>query len=64
MKFVTLFCAGLFFSAVSKAQSFAINTDGSTAKNSAIMDVKSNSKGMLVPQLFPDGNLMKEHNMD
>lgn len=33
------------------AQSFAINTDGSNADASAIFDVKSTSKGMLVPRM-------------
>jgi hypothetical protein len=33
------------------AQSFAINTDGSTANNSALLDVKSTTKGLLVPRM-------------
>lgn len=33
------------------AQSFSINTDGSTAHSSAMLDVKSNSKGILIPRL-------------
>lgn len=35
----------------SHAQSFAINTDGSTANSSAILDVKSTTKGMLIPRM-------------
>ncbi|MBU9936793.1 MAG: hypothetical protein KTQ13_09085, partial [Ferruginibacter sp.] len=35
----------------STAQSFAINTDGSTANASALLDVKSTDKGMLVPRM-------------
>jgi hypothetical protein len=37
--------------AISQAQSLAINTDGSTANNSAMLDIKSSSKGMLIPRL-------------
>jgi hypothetical protein len=33
------------------SQSFAINTDGSTADPSAILDVKSSTKGLLIPRL-------------
>ncbi|HMU72784.1 MAG TPA: hypothetical protein PKD93_08585, partial [Ferruginibacter sp.] len=33
------------------AQSVSINTDGSTAHGSAMLDVKSSSKGMLIPRL-------------
>ena len=35
----------------SNAQSFAINTDGSTAHASALLDVKSTTKGVLVPRM-------------
>jgi archaellum component FlaG (FlaF/FlaG flagellin family) len=37
------------FSIQSNAQSFAVNTDGSAAHSSAMLDVKSNNKGILVP---------------
>ena len=40
-----------FFKLTSFSQSFAINTDGSSANASAILDVKSNLKGMLVPRM-------------
>ena len=33
------------------AQSVSINTDGSTAHASALLDVKSTSKGVLVPRM-------------
>lgn len=33
------------------AQSFSINTDGSTANSSALLDIKSNTKGLLIPRL-------------
>jgi hypothetical protein len=39
------------FSHFCLAQSFAINTDGSTANSSAILDVKSTTKGMLIPRM-------------
>ena len=33
------------------AQNVAINSDGSTAHSSAMLDIKSNSKGMLIPRM-------------
>jgi hypothetical protein len=46
-----IFCVpmALFFYGA-KAQSVAINTDGSVANNSAMLDIKSYSKGMLIPR--------------
>ncbi|MFN8305800.1 MAG: hypothetical protein U0T79_03415 [Ferruginibacter sp.] len=41
----------LFFASPLLAQSVAINTDGSTANTSAILDVKSNTKGILIPRM-------------
>lgn len=41
----------LFFSYTGFSQSFSINTDGSIADTSAILDVKSTTKGILVPRL-------------
>lgn len=41
----------LIFLNNTSAQSIAINTDGSTADASAILDVKSTGKGMLIPRL-------------
>ena len=35
----------------STAQSFAVNTDGSSAHSSALLDVKSTAKGVLVPRM-------------
>ncbi|HRI23430.1 MAG TPA: hypothetical protein PLZ45_02085 [Ferruginibacter sp.] len=47
-----LFVAGLFFPFQhSTAQSLAINTDGSAANVSALLDVKSNTKGILIPRM-------------
>lgn len=36
---------------IGQAQSFAINADGSTANSSALLDVKSTTKGILIPRL-------------
>ena len=33
------------------SQSVAINTDGSTAHSSAILDIKSTNKGLLIPRM-------------
>ena len=35
----------------SAQQSVAINTDGTNADNSALLDIKSNSKGILIPRM-------------
>lgn len=40
-----------FIMSTTNAQSVAINTDGSTADATAILDVKSTSKGMLIPRM-------------
>lgn len=45
----TMMC--LMLVVLSKAQSVAINTDGSTANASAILDVKSTDKGVLIPRM-------------
>lgn len=39
------------FAQQAKAQSVAINTDGSTANASALLDVKSTQKGVLIPRM-------------
>lgn len=39
------------FAVLTKAQSISVNTDGSAADNSSILDVKSTTKGMLVPRM-------------
>lgn len=48
--FFFIFFSVLFFSKAN-AQSLAINTDGSTANASSILDVKSTAKGMLIPRM-------------
>ena len=45
------FALTLVFALNSNAQSVAINTDGSTADPSAILDLKSTNQGVLVPRL-------------
>jgi trimeric autotransporter adhesin len=51
MKKIT-FCISFFlFTLMGNAQSVAINTDGSTANTSSILDIKSITKGMLIPRL-------------
>jgi hypothetical protein len=48
-----IFAALLAFGigSVAQAQNVAINTDGTAADNSSILDVKSTDKGMLVPRM-------------
>ncbi len=52
-KFTTLFLFFLLLSAgyFSSAQNVGISTDGSTPDNSAMLDIKSTSKGMLIPRM-------------
>jgi hypothetical protein len=55
MKKMKLFCilAGSILACQSTfSQSLAVNTDGSTANPSAILDIKSTTKGMLVPRML------------
>jgi hypothetical protein len=51
MKSIYFFLLAVFFTAGVKAQSVAINTDGSTADPSAILDLKSTTKGLLLPRV-------------
>jgi trimeric autotransporter adhesin len=51
MKKVILSVILCFSLILANAQSVAINTDGSLADASALLDVKSSSKGMLVPRM-------------
>jgi hypothetical protein len=46
-----LFVAVLLIPVLLLGQSVAINNDGSAADNTALLDVKSNSKGILIPRL-------------
>jgi trimeric autotransporter adhesin len=51
-----LFIALLCLSFGSKAQNFGFNADGSRPHTSAMMDVKSPSKGMLIPRIALTGS--------
>lgn len=51
MKSIQLLFAALLLSLSSYSQSVGVNSDGSTPDNSAMLDVKSTSKGMLVPRM-------------
>lgn len=53
MKKTLLLCLTLLIliATASVAQSVAINTDGSTAGTSALLDVKSTDKGLLIPRM-------------
>ncbi|MCX6250938.1 MAG: hypothetical protein NTX61_09305 [Bacteroidetes bacterium] len=48
---IFIFIAMLMFNTVQLTAQVAINTDGSFPDNSAMLDVKSSSKGMLVPRM-------------
>ncbi|MES2648921.1 MAG: hypothetical protein V4717_18735 [Bacteroidota bacterium] len=50
-KFTILFCWSLLVFSTAKSQSVAISGDNSVADPSAILDVKSTSKGLLVPRM-------------
>ncbi|MFM6926286.1 MAG: hypothetical protein ACKOU7_12345, partial [Ferruginibacter sp.] len=51
MKQLLTIVACIFFIVKTDAQSVAINTDGSTAAASALLDIKSTGKGVLVPRM-------------
>lgn len=51
MKTLSLLIVAFLFSASVFSQSVGVNSDGSSPDNSAILDVKSTSKGMLVPRM-------------
>ncbi|HNF02758.1 MAG TPA: hypothetical protein PLH62_10240, partial [Ferruginibacter sp.] len=48
---LSLLVFSVFFNTRSAAQSLAINTDGSSANASALLDVKSTTKGILIPRM-------------
>jgi hypothetical protein len=50
MRYIFIFFSLFFFNKLI-SQSLAINTDGSTASSSALLDVKSTSKGLLLPRM-------------
>ena len=50
-KFFLLWKTVFIFSVVYAQQGVAINIDGSNADNSALLDIKSTAKGILIPRL-------------
>src|SRR5258705_10556409 len=50
-KFFLLWKTIFIFSIVQSQQGVAINTDGTNADNSALLNIKSSSKGILIPRL-------------
>jgi polyhydroxybutyrate depolymerase len=52
MKKLPLIFGLLFFVATCSAQSVAINTNGAVPDSSAILDIKSNNKGLLIPRVL------------
>jgi hypothetical protein len=50
-KFFAILFSGFCIAVTTNAQSVSVNTDGSTADASSILDVKSTNKGMLVPRM-------------
>jgi Chaperone of endosialidase len=52
-----LLCSSLFLTTKSFAQNVAINEDGSAANPNAILDVKSFTKGILIPRVSTTGRL-------
>jgi hypothetical protein len=51
MKKLFLFFTLITVAATSRSQSLSINTDGTSAHTSSILDIKSTTKGMLVPRM-------------
>lgn len=51
MKSIFITTVILFLYMSVRAQSVAINTDGSLAHASAILDIKSSNKGLLIPRI-------------
>ena len=51
MKRILITSVIFFFYMSVRAQSVAINTDGSVAHASAILDIKSSNKGLLIPRI-------------
>ena len=51
MKQSIFFLAFIFLHTLLLAQSVSINTDGSVANSSALLDVKSTTKGLLIPRM-------------
>jgi hypothetical protein len=50
-KIIPLLLSALFISSLVAAQSLAINADGSAANASALLDIKSTTRGLLIPRM-------------
>jgi len=62
MKKVFLLLKTIFvFSIVYSQQGVAINTDGSVANSSALLDIKSNNKGVLIPRMTTAKKMQLQH---
>jgi len=46
-----IFISAVLFNSSLHAQSLAVNTDGSSASSSALLDVKSTTRGLLIPRM-------------
>ena len=57
LSLVCSLCIMLLLSTKGFSQSLSINTDGSVADTSAILDIKSNTKGMLIPRTSTSSRL-------
>lgn len=51
MKKLILSCSIVFLAFLTNAQNVAVNTDGTTAHSSSMLDVKSTTKGILIPRM-------------
>ena len=51
MKQLIYFLFAISFFTITNGQNVAINTDGSVANSSAMLDIKSSSKGVLIPRM-------------
>ncbi|MBL0181192.1 MAG: hypothetical protein IPP96_02425 [Chitinophagaceae bacterium] len=48
---ITLIAIATLFSSFARSQSLSINTDGSMANSSSMLDIKSTTKGLLIPRM-------------
>ena len=48
---LSLICLSVFLNANVRAQNVAINADGTKANPNAILDIKSSTKGLLIPRM-------------
>src|SRR5580765_2437184 len=60
-KICTSIVALILFTIPGYAQNLAINTDGSKADPNAIVDIKSTTKGLLIPRMSTPSRLLIPH---